>query len=222
MPNIISIFRQSLLRSGSVLLALSLGLINWSSAGAAQAEERLVLEPYPATPQWREVTHKTAGAKFLIEQIPSDQAIEDYRDILSAQSFPELRAHDPSDFLRGLFVRSGGACENVRVNGPKAQTEAGSPVAYGQIYCGRQRGKAFGVQMFFKVIAGQDALYVVQRESRVPASDVGGIQSFSKDQVAAMIAMMQSASVANRYLVDSVYLCGGNSTEPRCSAPTAK
>lgn len=221
MPDTVSRRRPRARWAGLILLALGCGLMAGTSAGAAPDAERLVLEPYPATPAWREVTHKAVGAKFLIEQIPSDQVVEDYRDILTAQSFPELRGRDPSDFLKGIFARSGRDCEGVRVNGPKAQTEGGSSVAYGQIYCGRQRGKSFGVRMFFKVIAGRDALYVVQRESRVPASEVGGVQTFSKDQLAAAVAMMNAAGVANRYLVESVYLCGGASTEPRCEHPSA-
>lgn len=199
-------------------LTLALGLALWSLAGTALAAERLVLEPYPGAQPWREVTHKTAGAAFLIEQIPADQDIDHYRDILSAQSFPDNRGVDPSDFLRGLFARFGGACEGVRVNGPKAQVEAGYAVAYGQAYCGRQRGKPFGVRIFYKVLQGQDALYVVLRESRTPPGAVGGVQSFSKDQLAAAIEMMKAASVANDYIVKSVYLCGSASTEPRCAS----
>jgi hypothetical protein len=207
------IFRSNVRR-----LAAALGVALCSVAGMAHAQERLVLEPYPATEPWKEVTHKTFGAKFLIEDIPADQVAEDYRDILSAQSFPELRGYDPSRFLSGLFARAGATCENVRVNGPKAQIEANYAVAYGQKYCGRQLNKTFGVQMFYKVIQGQDALYLIIREAHVPASDSGGAVVFSKDQAAEAIGMLKSAELANQYLLHSVYLCGGVSNDPRCGA----
>jgi hypothetical protein len=106
----------------------------------------------------------------------------------------------------------------VRVNGPKAQTEASYAVAYGQKYCGRQLNKSFGVQMFYKVIQGQDALYVIIREAHVPASDTSGAMVFSKDQAAEAIGMLKAAEVASQYLLHSVYLCSGVSNDPRCGA----
>jgi hypothetical protein len=181
-------------------------------------KERLVMEPYPDTQVWTEVTHDTAGAKFLIERVPSGQTFRNYKDILSAQSFPDQRGVDPSKALKGIFQLAGGSCDSVRVNGPKAQVEGGYNVAYGQVYCGRQRGKSFGVNMFYKIIQGNDAQYVVLRERRVPPSAVAGIQSFTKEQFAAAMEEMKSAATANSYLVESVYLCGASSAEARCSA----
>ena len=187
-------------------------------ATSASAKERLILETYPADPPWREVTNVSQGDQFLRELIPDGQRIETYRDILTAQSFPGARNTGPSAYLQGIFKGVSRACTGVRVNGPKAGEENGFPVAYAQVYCGRQKGKDFGVNMFFKVIQGQDALYVVQREFRVPPSTAGGIQTFSKDQVAEMVALMNAQSVANTFLVEAVYLCSDTSTDPKCSA----
>lgn len=181
------------------------------------ASERLVLQPYPGDLSWREVTNTSQGGQFLREQIPEGQKIESYRDILTAQSFPDSRGVSPTEFLGGMLRRVGGVCRGVRVNGPKEQVESGFPVAYAQAYCGQQIGKNFGVVMFFKAIQGKDAMYVVQREFRVPPSAVGGVQSFSQDQMAAMVAQMNAQSVANSYLVNLVYLCGDQSAEARCA-----
>lgn len=196
-------------------LALGL-LLALSVSGLANAAERLVEGPYPSNAPWKLVTNRSAGAAWLREQIPAGQQIDAYKDILASQAFPQQRETDPAAFLQGLFQRIGGQCSGVRVNGPKAAVEGGYNVAYAQIYCGRQNGQAFGVDMFFKVVAGDEALYVVNRDMRVPPSDVGGVQDFGKDGVQAATAMMKAAAVANNYLVNSVYLCGARSTDKRC------
>ncbi len=181
------------------------------------AAEELVLEPYPARPAWKEVTTKRQGVRFLRELIPADQKIETYRDILTAQGFPLEPGATPAGVVKGIFAGTSGACEGVRVNGPKETTENGFRVAYAQVYCGRQKGKGFGVVMFFKVIQGKRAMYVVQREFRVPPQVSGGVQSFSKDELPAMTARLEAQSAANKYLVGSVYVCGDGSTAPKCS-----
>jgi hypothetical protein len=188
-----------------------------SAAGAAHAAERLVLEPYPGEPAWTKVTDQRQGQAFLWELIPSDQKIEAYRDILTAQGFPGGQNRDPATFLKGVFSRTAGACTGVRVNGPREATEDGRKVAYAQVFCARQTGRDFGVNMFFKAIQGAEGLYVVQREFRVPPSQTGGVQSFSGEQAQAMMALIKDQSVANHYLVEAVYLCADASTDPRCT-----
>jgi hypothetical protein len=196
---------------------LALGLfLALSASTLANAAERLVEAPYPANPPWKLVTNQSAGAAWLREQIPANQQIETYKDILASQAFPQQRGTDPAAFLQGMFQRIGGQCSGVRVNGPTEAVEGGYTVAYAQIYCGRQNGETYGVDMFFKVVAGDEALYVVNRDMRVPPSDVGGVQDFGKDGMAAANASMKAAAVANTYLTKSIYLCGAGSTDKRC------
>ena len=198
------------------LILVTLAASAATIASPENAQERLILEPYPDTQAWKEVTHETVGAKFLIERVPSNQTVKNYKDILSAQSFPDQRGADPSKALQSIFQLAGSSCESVRVNGPKAQVEGGFNVAYGQVYCGRQRGKSFGVKIFYKLIQGNEAQYVILRERRVPPSAVAGTQSFTNDRMAALVEEMKSEATANNYLVQSVYLCGSASTETRC------
>ena len=202
------------MRSILVVLAASLT----AAVSTAAAQERLVLEPYPDAQVWKEVTHDTVSAKFLIERVPSGQTARNYKDILSAQSLPDQRGVNPSQALKGIFQLAGGNCDSVRVYGPKAQVAGGFNVAYGQVYCDRQRGKSFGVKMFYKIFQGADAQYVVLRERRVPPSTVAGIPPFTKDQFAAAMEEMNSEALANNYLVQSVYLCSASSTKVRCNS----
>jgi hypothetical protein len=209
-----------------------MGRLHWIAAIAAalsamgvvpaSAAERLLLPVYPNDPPMVEATHQVVGAKFLYEFIPKGQTLENYRTILSAMSFPGTRPPSPAAYLNGMFGRFPAACDGVRVNGPKSVEEGGAPVAYGQAYCGRQKGKPYGVNMFFKVIQGHDGLYVVHVEFHVPPSSLGGIQSFSKDQVAEMVEMMKAQSTADKYLAESVFLCMDGSTDPRCKTPAVK
>jgi hypothetical protein len=195
------------------VLAAIVASVSMGCATAAAAEE-LVLRPYPGPPAWKLVTNKVAGLQFLRELIPADQRIEAYRDILSAQSFPQNRGVDPSVYLRNVFAAAGQACDGLRLNGPTARREGGRAVAYGQIYCGRQKGQASGAIMLFKAISGADSLYVVQREFRVPPSATPGVVSGS---AAEMAAHAKAAAAADAYLLNSVYLCGAGTAEPRCA-----
>lgn len=189
-----------------------------ASATAAGAAERLVVEPYPGKPAWKEVTNVTRGDQSMREWIPGDQAIESYRDILVAQVYARAPAGiTPSSFLQGLFSRFGGACEHVRVNGPKPSTEGGYATAYAQVYCSRQIGQPFGVSTFYKVMLAGGALYVVNRDIRTPPSDVAGVIEFPKGQAEQGLALMRAQGQANDYLVKSVYLCPDASPDPRCA-----
>jgi len=203
----------------SILLGTAAAMLMAATAMSA-APERLVLKPYPATPAWHEITDQAeGGGAWIWEFAPANESGPDYPEIVTAQSFPAARTQDPSAFLRSLFARTAGACERISVNGPVARTEGGLPVAYGQIYCNRQNGQTFGVILAFKVIKGDAALYAINRDHRTPATDVPGVFSFPKSQASEATAMAQTEAVANRYLSDDVYVCGGRSSDPRCSRP---
>jgi hypothetical protein len=202
------------MRLALLALVVDLTALTASAALAAPAAERLVVKPYPG--KWKRITDQTDGASWFHEQIPADQDVNSFTDILSDQAFAKLAGYDPSKFLTGLFQRINGGCTGLVVNGPAAAVEGGVTVVYGQAYCGQQNGQSFGVHMFYKLIAGRDALYVIDREFHVPPSANGGQLSFPKDQAAAAMALLKNEAAANKYLTDDVYLCGGASTDPRC------
>jgi hypothetical protein len=192
-------------------MVLALG---FATAASAAPVERLVLAPYPGPPAWKLITNKAAGAQFYREQIPVNQTVADFNDILTSQNFPAQRGVDPSVYLRNVFQAAAGSCDGLRVSGPKAAQEGGYRVAYGQVFCGQQKGKPFGVTIFFKAISGDDALYSVERDVQVPANPSGGSLSFANP--AQMQASMRDQTAADSYLVKSVYLCGAKATDKRC------
>jgi hypothetical protein len=200
----------------SILLGAAAALLLAAPALGGGAEH-LVLKPYPATPAWREITNQAeGGGAWIWEFAPPGDSGPDYPDIVTAQSFPAARTQDPSAFLRSLFARTARACAKISVNGPVARMEGGMAVAYGQIYCSRQNGQTFGVILAFKVIKGDAALYAINRDMRTPATAVPGVFSFPKARASEATAMAQAEALANRYLSNDVYVCGGPSTDSRC------
>jgi len=185
--------------------------------GAAQAApEHLVVPPYPGPPAWKLLTDKVGPQGFYHEHIPVGQTGDDFTDILTDQDFPNLASYDPAAYLRTVFGGIPNACSGVRVSGPTPMTEGGFRVVYGQVYCGQQNGKPFGVDIFYKVISGDDALYVVSREFHVPPSANGALLSFPPGQAARAAALLKAQSIGDAYLAKQVYLCGGRSTDARC------
>ena len=199
------------MRTTILAIAMALGC---AAAASAAPVERLVLAPYPGPPAWKTITDKSAGGQFYREQIPANQTVAGFTDILTSQNFPQQRGVDPSVYLRNVFQAAAGSCDGLRVSGPKAAMEGGYRVAYGQVFCGQEKGKPFGVIIFFKAISGDDALYSAERDVQVPANPGGGSLSFANP--AQMQASMKDQTTADSYLVKSVYLCGAKATDKRC------
>lgn len=180
-------------------------------SSTALAGERLIVAPYPAATPWKNITNKHNAVQLLMEWIPADQSENEIKDILTEQAFYNQKSADPSAFVADLLRRVGGACERVRVNGPKAGDENGYRVAYAQAYCVNQTGAALDVDIFIKVVAGRDALYVVQREFHrsTEKGAVAGVRSASLDQIKAQVA-------ADKFLVSQVQLCPPASGKGAC------
>lgn len=199
-----------------VALLAALAGSSGARAAAPDSAERLVLPPYPAQRPWPQVTNQSRGVQFLWEFVPAGQRLDNYTDFLGAQAFPKAPGQDAAGLIRRVFSNVAGACESARVNGPKTAVEGGYAVAYGQVFCGREKGKATGADIFYKVIEGADALYMVHREFRTAPTSTAGVREFPKGSEAAAKAYMDSRGEADQYLLRSVYVCGARAVDPRC------
>jgi len=197
-------------------LFLSACLLAGAATAAPSGDEQLVVRPYPAAAPWKQITNKSNADGWIHEQIPANQTVDGFSDILTDQGFRKLGGKDPATFLKFIFTNITGACDGVRVNGPAVRTEGGFPVAYAQVYCGQQRGAGFGVHIFYKAIGGDAGLYSISREFHVPPSPDGGRLEFPKGHEREVTVLLTAEAAANRYLTDDVYVCGGSSTDPRC------
>lgn len=184
-------------------------------APAALAEERLVLEPYPGG-TWVDVVNQRSGAAFIHEQIPQGQSPDTATDVLTAQSVPGFHGQ-PSEFIASAFTQFGQNCESVATIGPTSTEEQGRLVAYGRLYCGREKGQTYGAHIFFKAILGSDALYVVDRDFRTPSSDKADETTLPEDQA---IAFLKAEAEATKYLTNQVYVCDPVFPDPKCDAAT--
>jgi hypothetical protein len=183
---------------------------------AAPAAEHLVMAPYPGPPAWKSITDKTGPNGFYHEHIPANQTVANFTDILTDQSFNDHAGFDPRIYLRAVFDSVRNACSGLRVAGPQVLPEGGYQAAYGQVYCGRQNGKPYGVMIFYKVISGRSSLYVISREFHTPIAANGAVLSFPPGHEAEAAALLKAQSIADQYLANQVYLCGGASSDSRC------
>ena len=188
-----------------VLGALVLG-------SGATAAERLVLEPYPGPP-WHDVVNQTNGKVFVREQIPQGQSPDSPSDVLTAQSVPGYRGV-PAAFVSNAMTDLSRNCESFETVGPTPGEEQGRQVAYGRLYCGKQKGQPNGAHIFFKAILGSEALYVIDRDFRIPASEHPSAPALPEDQA---VSFLQAEGAARKYLTDKVYVCDPVFPEARCS-----
>ncbi len=192
-------------KAGAIIGAVGLLAI----AGAAHGAERLVLGPYPGVP-WIDVVDNGS----VLERVPQGQSGDDFQDVLTSQIVRDYRG-SPASYITQTLDQLGQTCESVQIAGPTTGEEQGRQVAYGRVYCGRQKGQAFGIHFFFKAIEGAEVLYLVGRGFRTPASDHAGAPPLAEDKA---IAFLQAEGVATKYLTDQVYVCDPVFPDPKCTA----
>lgn len=178
------------------------------AAMAQSATEKFVVPPYPGATRWTpHIVAQSTPQLAWVEWWPEDQPENDIKDLLTTQIMKGAKVK-PATFLAALFTRITNNCTGATANGPKEQTEYGFPVAYGQLYCTGQKGAGKDVDVFFKVIGGNDALYVIQRDFRRPAEPDAqpGTRHFPGNQMAEAKADMDAKEAASRYL-GQVRLC---------------
>jgi hypothetical protein len=192
------------MRIGRVIVG-TLGLL--ALTGVGHAAERLVLGPYPGGP-WVDVV----DTGVMRERVPQGQTGDNFQDVLTTQTVTDYRG-SPASFITQTLDQIGESCESVQMTGPTVAEESGREVAYGRVYCGRQKGQTFGIHFFFKAIEGSDGLYLVGRGFRTPGSDKPGAPALPEDQA---IAFVEAEGVATKYLTDQVYVCDPVFPEARC------
>ena len=180
---------------------------------AATAAERLVLEPYPGI-VWHDVVNQANGVHFFREQMPQGQTPDNFQDLLTAQSITNFSG-SPSAFLSDAFTQLSQNCQTFETVGPTVAEEQGREVAYGRFYCGKQKDQALGAHLFFKVIEGSDALYVIDRDFRIPATDHPSAPTLPEDQA---VSFLQAEGAARKYLTDQVYVCDPVFPDPKCTS----
>ena len=74
---------------------------------AASALERLVMRPYPGPTPWKRITDQANATQWLHEQIPADQTVDNFTDILTDDGFRELAGRrSPRSFCKWCSTAS--------------------------------------------------------------------------------------------------------------------
>lgn len=187
------------------------------AAAAAPATDELVFLPIPGDQPWKQMINRTHGrGEWERQFLPAGQRWSDYTDSVAASAFPQHLSMSPADALRKTFAFAEGRCEGMHVDGPTEQSEGGIAVAYAQLYCPHVRGRDYGYHIFYKALHGARALYVVNRDIRMLPEQTGAPAEPGTAPSAEMTAQKAREAEAAKYLADSVYLCGGTSTDTRC------
>ncbi len=157
----------------SLCFALSL----WSAAAAnsvaAQGDSALLSggggEHYIVAlpPQWV-VNGQTRNAKGAASNwVPRDQIGEDWRRLISLQIFTDLADNAFTTYFDGIIQRYRAICDDVFATAVEENRRNDFPVAFRILACTKSARNGLGEISLFHVVAGKQALYVVQGVYRV-------------------------------------------------------
>ncbi len=94
---------------------------------------------------------------------PHGQTSNDWREMIAAQLFSDLGGRDPAAFLDRVTAGYDQACDSISTTSIKPEPVNGLPSAFRAVACSRNSGSGFGEVVLFRVIAGQNALYMMER-----------------------------------------------------------
>ncbi len=159
----------------AVVLAAVVGALATAAPATAQTGDSAVLfgggdEVYIAglPAGWRKQAEASDALGYRADWMPAGQTVEDWRDRMTLQLIPDVAGQVPEQFLDNLAALWTDGCESVMVT--EVQTEAVNGYAAGSrlIACTRDKQSGTGSVSLYRVVAGERALYIVQRAYRVP------------------------------------------------------
>lgn len=135
----------------------------WAESPGASSGEKFVL-PRPAG--WKLGFSVSTPALEMLEYVPHGQSVENWRDMITSQVFPNLRDVPLDSYLGRIATAAKSVCEDVTVTPVTTGTVNGYPAAFMAQFCIRYSQTGKGEITLFKVIQGKDNLFVAQRAWR--------------------------------------------------------
>jgi len=170
------------------LLAALIGVLPGSGPAAAPAGDTAVLlggggEVYIAglPAGWRKQAEASDALGIRADWLPAGQTVEDWRDRITLQLIPEVSGPVPERFLDNLAALWTESCESVMVTEVESKPINGYAAASRLIACTRDTQSGKGSVSLYRAIAGERALYVVQRAYRVAPFTTEGVPIGSAD-----------------------------------------
>jgi hypothetical protein len=99
--------------------------------------------------------------------LPADQTLQDWHDRMTLQVMPQMAGQAPVDFLNGLVALWTNNCELVMASEVEVESVNGYATGSRVIGCTRDKTSGKGSASAYRVVAGERALYVVQRTFRL-------------------------------------------------------
>lgn len=153
---------SSLLFSVAAVGAL-LSLPVMAQQAAPASGERLFLIPPTG---WVIAFHDRQGNVDLTELVPQGQTAQNWKEMLTVQLISGKPESSPADVLKNQLSEIQQACDDVGAGAVSPGMENGYETALRAIACTRSKQWGKGELNLYKVIRGQDRLYVVSRSWR--------------------------------------------------------
>ena len=186
------------------LSALVAGLLAVASA-RAEAPTLHWPVPLPAGNPWRIVDLREGNGIRHEDYIPRGQGQEDYRDRILVQ---RLHSQDlnPETYLAHISAGLRAHCADFTTSGLVPAERDGLPSATLTAYCGRFESRPYGYVIAHKAIRDGDALFVVEREWRLPAYfiDEAGLANLNFGTPAEDAALKKEIRSALRWLIETI------------------
>ena len=172
-----------ILRFRAFAAALMLaGLAAFDGATAQEQGDSVVLqggggEVYIAglPPGWAAAARVEGMPVDFAAWTPKGQTSDDWREMIAAQLFSDLGGQDPAAFLDRVASGYERACQSISTTSVKPAPVNGLPSAFRAVACSRNSVSGFGEVVLLRVIAGQNALYLMERIYRTEPFAAGTI-----------------------------------------------
>jgi hypothetical protein len=102
------------------------------------------------------------GPMTIMEYVPRGETVHDWTSMVTVQISHNLQKADPDTFVQAVSKRWIGSCENSGVQKLTSGAENGFPFTLWLMSCPLNPGTQKPENTFFKVISGDDSLYIVQ------------------------------------------------------------
>jgi hypothetical protein len=97
------------------------------------------------------------------------ESTENWTLRLGSHTDPEGAGLDPEQYFTTFAKQVSGQCEGIEAYGGKSKERAGSHTAFvGFIYCYKDESTGVGEVAAYRMISGEDAMYIVKMAKRVP------------------------------------------------------
>lgn len=147
------------LHTAATMLLLCAGLLLAGSASAqpVQNETLMVAEPDGYT-----IANSGRRSNAEVTQmVPSGQTVTDWTEMVTVQIYPDVSAFTFNTYAAGLEERFKAACESAEAHALKRGQENGYDTEYWELNCRVKDGAHTPSVTWFKMLRGNDRLYVV-------------------------------------------------------------